>query len=161
MIVVLMGVSGSGKTTVGRTLSDELGWPFYDGDDFHPQANIEKMRRGAPLTDEDRRAWLDTLRDFMRRLADEGQSAVVACSALKEAYRRRLKGGCAPIRFIYLKGDYDLIRRRMEDRTGHFMKAGLLESQFETLEEPHDAVSVDIDNDPASIAGAIKQKLGL
>ncbi|MCB2168877.1 MAG: gluconokinase [Deltaproteobacteria bacterium] len=161
MIAVLMGVSGSGKTTIGERLAVEMGWPFYDGDDFHPRTNIEKMRGGVALTDEDRGVWLDRLRDFMRQLIDQEKSAIVACSALKEAYRRRLKSGSPHITFVYLKGDFDLIQRRMQDRAGHFMKAGLLESQFETLEEPDDAVTVDIANDPATVVRIIKRKLSL
>jgi len=131
-----MGVSGSGKTTIGRLLAQDLGWPFYDGDDFHPQANIDKMRQGIPLTDDDRDAWLTALRQQIETFIDNRQSAVLACSALKQAYRERLRGDRPEVRFIYLKGDYALIRQRLQGRQGHFMKADLLSSQFATLEEP-------------------------
>lgn len=161
MIIVLMGVSGSGKTTIGLELSSDLGWPFYDGDNFHPPANIEKMKRGVPLADEDRRSWLEELRELTHRLTHENKSAIVACSALKKSYREHLRAGSSQVLFVHLKGDYELIRRRMEKRGGHFMKPELLKSQFETLEESDDAVAVDIEKEPATIVGIIKRKLNL
>ena len=161
MIVILMGVSGSGKTTVGRLLAGDLGWPFYDGDDWHPPANRDKMSRGIALTDADRDIWLTALQHFMSKLIHDGQSAVIACSALKQAYRDRLQVDKQLVRFIYLRGSYDLIRQRLQERRGHFMPADLLTSQFETLEEPQDVVKIDIANEPEAIVSLIKQNLGL
>jgi gluconokinase len=161
MIVIVMGVSGSGKTTVGRLLARELGWPFYDGDDWHPPANRDKMRRGIALTDADRDIWLTALQHFISKLIQGGQSAVIACSALKQAYRDRLQVDEQLVRFIYLKGSYDLIRQRLQERQGHFMPANLLTSQFETLEEPQEVVTIDIANEPEAIISLIKQNLGL
>ncbi len=161
MIIILMGVSGSGKTTIGRLLAQDLGWPFYDGDDFHLQANIDKMRQGIPLTDDDRDSWLAALRHQIDTLIDDGQSAVLACSALKQAYRERLRGDRAKVHFIYLQGDSALIRQRLQKRQGHFMKADLLTNQFDTLEEPEGVPAVDIAQAPEAIVGSIKQALGL
>jgi len=161
MIIILMGVSGSGKTTIGRLLAQDLGWPFYDGDDFHPQANVDKMRQGIPLTDDDRDSWLTALRHQIDTLIDDGQSAVLACSALKQAYRDRLGGNRPEVHFIYLQGDYALIRQRLQKRQGHFMKADLLTNQFDTLEEPEGVPAVDIAQAPEAIVGSIKRALGL
>lgn len=162
MIIVVMGVSGSGKTTVGRLLAEELGWPFYEGDDYHPPANIQKMTRGGTLTDEDRASWLDMLSQLIRELDGEGRSAVVACSALKQSYRDVLAGRWGTdVRFVYLKGTRDLIRKRMEERRGHYMKAGLLESQFDILEEPAQSVVADITASPEVIVNRVKRALGL
>ena len=161
MIILLMGVSGSGKTTIGRLLAQDLGWPFYDGDDFHPQANIDKMRQGIPLTDDDRDSWLAALRHQIDTLIDNRQSAVLACSALKQAYRDRLGSDRSEVRFIYLKGDYALIRQRLQERQGHFMKADLLVSQFATLEEPKGVPAINIAQEPEAIVGSIKRALGL
>jgi len=161
MIIILMGVSGSGKTTIGRLLAQDLGWQFYDGDDFHPQANVDKMRRAIPLTDDDRDSWLTALRHQIDTLIDDHQSAVLACSALKQAYRDRLGGDRPEVHFIYLQGDYALIRQRLQKRQGHFMKADLLASQFDTLEEPEGVPAVDIAQAPEAIVGSIKQALGL
>ena len=139
MIVVLMGVSGCGKTKVGKALAADLGWPFFDGDDFHPQANVAKMAAGTPLTDADRWPWLD-------RLATE-MGAVLACSALKQAYRDRIASrakSAGDFRFVYLKGDYDTIFPRVAHRTHRYMPAALLASQFATLEEPKDAIVIDV-----------------
>ncbi len=161
MVIVLMGVSGSGKTTVGTRLAEALGWTFADGDDFHPSANVEKMRRGEPLTDADRWPWLRALRDYIgERLAD-GAPAVVACSALKAAYRTVLLEGNPGAELVYLRGSYALIRRRMEARPDHFFDAEMLDSQFETLEEPtpDEALIVDIDAPPAEIVDTIRRRL--
>src|SRR5262245_39229416 len=155
-----MGVSGSGKTTIGQLLAQDLGWPFYDGDDFHPQANIDKMRQGISLTDEDRDSWLTTLRHHIDTLLNNRQSAVLACSALKQAYRNRLGGDRPAVRFIYLKGDYALIRQRLQKRQGHFMNADLLASQFATLEEPKGMPAIDIAQEPKAIVERIKQAVG-
>ena len=161
MIVVLMGVAGSGKTTVGRRLADALGCSFVEGDAFHPSASVEKMKRGAPLTDADRMPWLDALRQHLDGLAAQGQSAVVACSALKAAYRARLLDGLPEARLVYLRGDYDLIRQRLEKRPEHFFRPALLRSQFDALEEPADALAIDIGPPPESIALAIQNHLGV
>lgn len=161
MIIILMGVSGSGKTTIGRLLAQDLGWPFYDGDDFHPQANVDKMRQGIPLTDDDRDSWLTALRRQIDTLIDNRQSAVLACSALKQAYHDRLGNGQPEVRFVYLKGNCDLIRQRLLARHGHFMPANLLKSQFDSLEEPEDVPAIDIAQAPEAIVGSIKRALGL
>lgn len=161
MVVILMGVSGCGKTTVGERLARDLGWRFYDGDDFHPQANIHKMARGIPLNDDDREPWLNILQKLINNHLKEGKPAVVACSALKKMYRDILLRDNGDARLVYLKGDYDLILERMDARMGHYMKSGLLTSQFQTLEEPQDAISIDISQEPERIVASIKRELGL
>ncbi|HKZ84368.1 MAG TPA: gluconokinase [Anaerolineae bacterium] len=161
MIIVLMGVAGSGKTTVGRLLSADLGWPFFDGDNFHPLANVEKMRRGIPLTDADRISWLDALNRLIGDVTGEGRNAVIACSALKQAYRERLKARAADVRFVHLRGDASLMQRRLEARPDHFMKAGMLASQFDALEEPADALIVDAAEVPKAIVARIRRAFGL
>lgn len=160
-VLILMGVAGSGKTTIGELLADDLGWSFYDGDDFHPAENIAKMSQGAALTDNDREAWLTALRQLIERLLHEHQPAIIACSALKHAYRERLQGNDSAVQFIYLKGDYDLIQSRLRNRQGHFMKADLLKSQFEILEEPENTLTVDIAQEPGAIVRLIKARFGL
>jgi len=136
VILVVMGVSGSGKSTVGAPLAARLGWDFQEGDDLHPAANIEKMAHGQPLTDADRAPWLAAVRAWIDRELAAGRSGVIACSALKRAYRDQLRDGRPEVRFVYLKGDEALIRGRVEHRQGHFMHADLLDSQFQTLEPP-------------------------
>ena len=136
VILVVMGVSGSGKSTVGQPLAARLGWDFQEGDDLHPKANIEKMRHGHPLTNADRAPWLAAVRGWIDREAAAGRSGVIACSALKRAYRDRLSGGRPEVRFVYLKGDEATIRERVEHRHGHFMHADMVASQFEALEPP-------------------------
>ena len=131
-ILIVMGVAGSGKSTVGRLLAERLGWPFLDGDDLHPAENVEKMRRGVPLTDADRLPWLERLREVVSR----SERAVLACSALKESYRTILSGGDPRVRFVYLRADPALLASRLETRTGHFFARTLLESQLAALEEP-------------------------
>ncbi len=161
MVIILMGVSGSGKTTIGQLLAQSLGWTFYDGDDFHPQANIEKMRQGTPLTDDDRASWLAALQQLIDHLLQNDRSAVLACSALKQVYRRRLQRHPENVRFVYLKGDYDLIRQRLTARQRHFMRPGLLGSQFATLEEPQEVLTVDIAQSPEAIVNTITAALQL
>ncbi|HXG19580.1 MAG TPA: gluconokinase [Methylomirabilota bacterium] len=161
LLLILMGVAGAGKTTIGTLLAREPGWAFYDGDDFHPQANIEKMRRGIALTDADRAAWLTALRQLIERLLRDRQSAVIACSALKQAYRDRLRDQNAEVRFVYLKGDYELIRQRLQARRAHFMKTDLLASQFDALEEPRDVLTIEAAQEPETIVALIKQHFGL
>lgn len=160
-IVILMGLSGAGKTSIGQRLATNLNWPFFDGDDFHPKANIEKMRRGIALTDEDRDAWLTALEHLIRDLTTGDRSAVITCSALKQTYRDRLVGNRNDVVLVYLKGSYDLTRQRLLEREAHFMKADLLASQFDTLEEPEGVLSVDITHAPDTIVHEIKQHLGL
>ena len=158
MIVVLMGVSGTGKTTVGRLLAHDLGWPFYEGDDYHSPANVEKMRHGIPLTDADRDGWLAALRTVIDGVSG---SAVLACSALKAAYRDRLAGGRDDVRFVHLTGDPALLRQRLEQRRGHYMPASLLDSQLATLEPPAGAITVDVGGTPAAIVATIRRALGV
>lgn len=155
MVVIVMGVSGSGKTTIGRLLARELGCPFLEGDDAHPPANVKKMAAGLPLTDADRLPWLVELRRRIERCLAEGQHAVVACSALKESYRQVLTGGLEGVRYVYLRGTPELIRERLEVRQGHFMKAAMLESQLAVLEVPAGAVAVDVGRTPEEIVAEI------
>lgn len=142
--VILMGVSGSGKTSVGRMLAKRLSWDFYDGDDFHPPENVAKMASGIPLDDSDRAPWLASLHDLISASLKMHRPGVLACSALKERYRRQLLMDNDEVRLVYLKGGYDLIRSRISARGGHFMKPNMLKSQFKSLEEPSDALIVDI-----------------
>jgi gluconokinase len=160
MVIVVMGVAASGKTTVGRLLAEDLGWTFYDADDFHPHSNVEKMKRGVPLTDEDRGPWLERLRSLISDSLERGERAVLACSALKEEYRERLQVD-ARVKFVYLKGDYSLIEERLKNRRGHFMKPGMLDSQFDALEEPRDALKVEVAAKPEEIVETIKERLKL
>jgi gluconokinase len=160
MVVVLMGVTGSGKTTVGRLLAAELGWQFYDADDFHPHASVEKMRRGIPLDDADRRPWLETLRELVRGCLERGEDAILACSALRESYRRLLLVG-EGVRLVHLKGDPALIRERLRRRRGHFMPPELLDSQLAALEEPGPGFEVDVTAPAPEVARAIRARLGL
>jgi gluconokinase len=160
MIIVVMGVTGAGKTTIGRLLAHTLGWTFVDGDEFHPLANVEKMRAGIPLTDADRQPWLDALRQAISSAIAQNNNIVLACSALKQRYRRHLQ--IAPeVRLVYLKGSYELIAGRLRDRHGHFATAALLASQFSDLEEPSNAFTVDIGGAPEEIVAAIRKGLGL
>ena len=140
MIVVVMGVSGVGKTTIGEALARELGWRYIDADDYHPAANVEKMAAGTPLQDEDRWPWLDKLNSVLQKETN----AVLGCSALKESYRRRLTAGLKEFRFVYLYGDFELLRRRAEGRQHRYMPASLLRSQFDALEPPRGAIEIDV-----------------
>ncbi len=160
MIVVIMGVTGSGKTTVGTLLAKNLGWEFADADSFHSPANVEKMRLGIPLDDADRAPWLASLRRAMERWIAKGQNVVLACSALKNSYRNQLSIG-SDVRFVYLKGSYDLIDQRLRLRHGHFATDTILAGQFADLEEPDDAVTVSIDQSPEAITAEIERRLGL
>lgn len=161
MIIVLIGVSGAGKSTIGKLLADDLGWNFYEGDDYHPRSNVIKMERGIPLSDDDRWPWLRRIRRIINDLISTGQNGVIATSALKQAYRDELLGSEDDVNLVYLKGEYGLILSRLEERKDHFMKGGLLESQFQTLEEPIGAVTLDVTSDPVVIVGEVKQALGL
>jgi gluconokinase len=158
MTVLLMGVSGSGKSTVGPALAAELNWPFLDADTLHPQANVAKMASGIPLTDADRWPWFDRIVAEMRRYAAAGKNVVIACSALKQAYRDRLASG-GSVRVVYLKGDAETIVPRLAGRRGHFMPPSLLASQFATLEEPDNAIVVDITQPVAAQVAAITRAL--
>ena len=157
MIVVVMGVTGAGKTTVGRRVARELGCDFVDADDYHPAANVEKMRAGHALTDEDRRPWL--ARQVLREYAARPASVVLACSALKQRYRDQLLAALPGSRLVYLRGTKALIAARLEARPGHFMNPTLLDSQFAALEEPIDAIVADVGGPPGAIAAAILAQL--
>ena len=156
--LIVMGVSGSGKTTIGKAIADRLGWDFYDADDFHPQENITKMENGSPLTDSDRAPWLSSLHDLIASCLSRARPGVLACSALKERYRQKLLEGNEGVQLIYLRGSYDLIWSRMAARKNHYMKPEMLRSQFEALEEPTDALVVDISQSVDDIVqGTLRQ----
>jgi gluconokinase len=159
--IILFGVTGAGKTTIGLLLAAELGWPFYDADDFHPAANVEKMRQGIPLTDVDRKPWLESLHHLIKTSLDEGKPGILACSALKESYREYLDVG-EGVEYVYLRGDFPLIQQRLAGRVGHYMNPALLRSQFDALEEPRRGETiVSVDQPPAAVVGEIRQKLGV
>lgn len=160
-IIFIMGVSGSGKTTIGKRLANQLGLPFFDADDFHPVSNIEKMKAGQALNDEDRKPWLDALnRLAIQQLSITG--AVITCSALKRKYRVQLTQGLLNHHvWIYLSGDFDLLYKRIKGREGHFMPPSLLKSQLETLEFPEGAFEISINQSPIDIVNAIKTHLSL
>ncbi len=134
--LVVMGVSGSGKSTIAKALAERLGWRYEDGDSFHPTANVEKMKAGHPLNDDDRRPWLQAIADEIDRVGNAGNRIIIACSALKRAYRDILVHGRDDVVIVYLDGSRELIAARLQQRKGHFMPAGLLDSQFDTLEPP-------------------------
>jgi gluconokinase len=157
-IVVVMGVAGSGKTTVGTMLADAMHCAFLEGDSLHSPANVEKMRHGVPLTDDDRAPWLAAIHARLLDSFTRGECLVVGCSALKHSYRALLADGI-PITWIYLKGSAALIRSRLQHRSGHYMKADMLASQFEALEEPSDALIVDISHSPGAIVEQILAEL--
>jgi carbohydrate kinase (thermoresistant glucokinase family) len=157
-IIYIMGVSGCGKTTIGKLLSQRIGIPFFDGDDFHSAANVEKMKAGEPLNDEDRSEWLQKINE----LAFEEQQlngAIIACSALKEKYRIVLNSGITKPVWIFLQGSYQIIFQRLQNRQGHYMPPALLQSQFDNLEIPASAFSINIANEPATIVELILDKL--
>lgn len=147
--VVVMGVSGCGKTTVGHALAERLRATFLDADDFHPVANVEKMRNGIPLSDDDRLPWLDSLNHELRSRAAAGERVVLACSALKARYREAIAKDMAQVDWIFLDGSFELIAARMRERSSHYMPESLLRSQFETLERPRDAICISIELSPA------------
>jgi len=163
MIVVVFGVSGAGKATVGELLARKLGWNFIEADDFHPGANIEKMHSGRPLTDEDRRPWLERLRKRLEQVLSSGENAVLACSALKRTYRDRLRVNEA-VKFVFLRANHALIEKRLRSRRDHFMDPELLQSQFDDLEEPQpgeNALTVELGRTPQAIVKEIEAKLQL
>lgn len=156
-----MGVTGSGKTTVGRLLAERMHYSFFDADDFHPPASVEKMRSGHPLSDADRLPWLRTLRELIDDELQAGRSLVLACSALRQSYRDALVSSAGQVVFVYLKIDPETARRRLEARAGHYMPASLIPSQFETLEEPEHAIMVDGELPPAeAVSKAVQQLIG-
>jgi gluconokinase len=159
MIVLVMGPTGSGKTTIGSLFAQQLGWMFADGDSFHSAANIQKMSHGVPLDDADRDPWLKSIHDAMVRWVAEGQNAVLACSALKRTYREKLYNG-PEVRLVYLKGSYDLISRRLASRHGHFAGESILADQFAILEEPENAIVVDVGSSPEEIVAEIRKRIG-
>lgn len=163
-VLVVMGVSGSGKSTVAALLAERLGWPFVDGDDFHTPESIARMRDGHPLDDAARTPWLGRIRDWIDARLAAGENGVVACSALKRAYRRALTGDRPQVRIVFLEGSRAVIQERVRARHGHFMPASLLDSQFATLEPPgrdEDPISVGIEEGPDAIAAAVATRLGL
>ena len=157
MIVVVMGVAGSGKTTTGRELAARLAWPFFDADDFHPPENIARMRGGVPLTEAEREPWLESLRALVRQADAEGEDIVLACSALRGQFRVRLRAAASDLRYVYLRASPDLIARRLAARSDHFMNPSLLASQFAALEEPDDALVLDASRPPAALVAEIRR----
>lgn len=158
-ILIIMGVSGTGKSTIGKSLSQKLGWPYFEGDDFHPEENVKKMREGFPLNDDDREPWLQILRELILKQIKEKQSAIFSSSALKEKYRRTLAGENKEIHFVYLAGSYELIMGRLQQRDHEYMPSTLLTSQFEALEEPQQAIKISIDQQVEEIIEEIIQKI--
>jgi gluconokinase len=161
VFVIIFGVSGAGKTTIGELLARQLGQHFYEADDFHSQANIEKMHRGIPLTDEDRWPWLERLRELIERSVAANESAVLACSALKRAYRECLRVN-NQVKFVFLRGDYALVEEQVRRRHGHFVHPALLQSQFDDLEEPkpdEDTLTIELGRTPRELVDEIKAKL--
>jgi gluconokinase len=160
MVILVMGTTGAGKSTVGKLLAARLGWSFLDADDFHPEANIQKMKRGIPLTDADRVPWLERVHRELARLSAEGKQVVLACSALKQSYRAQLSAGL-DLRIIYLRGTYEEMRRHIEARHGHFAGESILAGQFADLEEPKDAVVLDVVDSPEALVDDIIRRLNL
>jgi gluconokinase len=160
LVLIFMGVAGSGKTTVASRFAKKAGATFYEGDDFHPPANIAKMRSGTPLTDGDREQWLQTLREIVARALAAKEFAVLTCSALKAKYRERLQGGDPRVKFVHLTGPRALLEERLKARRGHFMPPGLLDSQLAALEAPSDALTFSCEMPPEAIVTALVQALG-
>lgn len=160
-IVLLMGVAGTGKTTVGRQLAAELGWPYHEADDFHSAANKEKMGRGVPLDDTDRAPWLAAIRAAMDECRAAGRSAVFSCSALKDQYRRVLLDGAPATALVFLSGDREMLLARLAERSAHYMKPTMLESQFAILEPPADALRLDVRQSPGQLVAAIRRHCGV
>jgi gluconokinase len=161
VVIILMGVAGSGKTAIGQALAAALGWRFEDADTHHPASNVAKMRRGMPLSDADRAPWLASLRALVVRALDRREPLVLACSALKEAYRRTLAGGLRHVRFVHLTADEATLRRRLESRPAHFFGPSLLGSQLAALEVPRDALTIDTTAPPEQALSTIRYEFGL
>ena len=160
-VIVLMGVSGSGKTTIGELLSRQVALPFIDGDDHHPPANVEKMRAGTPLTDDDRRPWLEHLHRLIADHAARGEDVILACSALRATYRKHLSAGLNDVKFVLLNAPKSVIAGRLAERRHRFMPSSLLDSQFDTLETPDDASTVSVEGTPDETVRQIRMKIGL
>ena len=161
MIILVMGVSGSGKTTIGQLLAESLHWEFRDADSFHSSDNIEKMRHGIPLNDLDRMPWLLAMQQAIQDWLQENKNVVLACSALKDSYRQYLLIGNERVKLVYLKGSFELIKKRLQERHNHFMSEKLLKSQFDTLEEPAEAILVDVSESQEEIVQNIITALGI
>lgn len=161
MIILVMGVSGSGKTTVGKLLADSLDWTFSDADTFHSPENVEKMQRGIPLSEADRIPWLQDLQTAIKHWLQENENVVLACSALKDSYRQLLVVDSDRVKIVYLKGSYELINQRLQERQNHYMSAILLDSQFNTLEEPLNTIYMDVAQTPQAIVQNIRVALGI
>ncbi len=161
MVIVIVGVPGAGKTTIGRSLAVELGWRFVEGDDLHPRANVDKMRAGLPLTDADRAPWLAALHAIVARAIDRREHTVAACSALKERYHEALRGNLRTVRFVYLRASPAVLRHRLANRRGHCFNGALLDDQLQTLEEPADALTLDATCPPEAIRSAIRDEFGV
>ena len=160
MVILVMGTTGAGKSTIGKLLSARLGWTFLEADDFHPQANIEKMKHGIPLTDADRFPWLEKIHQELVRLSAEGKQVVLACSALKQTYRDQLSAGLV-FQIVYLRGGYAEMRRHLQTRHGHFAGESILAGQFADLEEPKDALVLDVSRSAEELADNILSRLNL
>lgn len=158
-IVIVMGVMGVGKTTIGRLLAEDMGCEFYDGDDLHPPRNREKLSAGIPLTSEDRRGWIAEIVRLIRSLDAERKCAVIACSALTAEIRDELRAASPHVVIVHLRGSKELIRARLDERRGHFANAALLDSQFDALEQPADVISVEVVGTPVEVLRAVKSKL--
>ena len=160
MVILVMGTTGAGKTTIGQPLASKLGWTFLDADDFHPASNIEKMEHGIPLTDADREPWLKNMNTELLRLNAAGKNAVLACSALKQSYRNILSAGLS-LRIVYLRGTYEQMRQHILARHGHFAGESILAGQFADLEEPKDALTLDVSHTPEELVAEVVSGLGL
>jgi gluconokinase len=161
VIILIMGVAGSGKTTIGRLLAQQLQWPYFEADDFHPAVNKEKMGRGIPLDDDDRAPWLAAIRQAIDECVAKDRSAVFSCSALKQKYRRQLADGRAEIRLVFLTGSRELLRARLDGRAAHYMKPGMLDSQLAILEPPVDAITLDVGQPPEELVSRIRRQLAV
>jgi gluconokinase len=159
LVLIFMGVAGSGKTTVGELFAKKTGAAFYEGDDSHPPSNIAKMRQGIPLTDDDREGWLRALREIIVRSLAKNELAAITCSALKKKYREQLQGDDARVRFVFLNGPQKLLEERLKNRVGHYMSPSLLASQFATLEPPTDALTFSVEKLPEEIVAELVQAL--
>jgi gluconokinase len=161
VVIIMMGAAGAGKTTVGTALAAELGWPFVDADDHHPPHNVEKMRAGVPLTDADRAPWIASLAQRVARAIERREPAVLACSALKEGYRRALRDDLRGVRFVYLAASEAILTARLAHRRGHFMPASLVASQLADLEQPADALTIDATLAPDEIIARVRDEFGV